>query len=54
MDSTGGSPADPDSKIPTAPPSLDAVKQFVDGATKAFSKNDYMAVEAANAMGLPK
>jgi hypothetical protein len=34
--------------------SVDAVKQFVDGATNAFSKNDYMAVEAGSAMGLPK
>jgi len=34
--------------------SVDAVKQFVDGATNAFSKNDYMAVETGSAMGLPK
>ena len=34
--------------------SVDAVKQFVDGATNAFSKNDYMAVEAGSALGLPK
>jgi len=34
--------------------SVDAVRQFVDGATNAFSRNDYMAVEAGNAVGLPK
>jgi len=34
--------------------SVDAVKQFVDGATSAFSKNDYMVVESKNALGLPK
>ena len=34
--------------------SVDAVKQFVDGATNAFSNNDYMAVEAGSAIGLPK
>jgi hypothetical protein len=34
--------------------SVDAVKQFVDGATNAFSKNDYMLVQSENAIGLPK
>ena len=34
--------------------SVDAVKQFVDGATREFSKNDYMVVESKNALGLPK
>ncbi len=34
--------------------SVDAVKQFVETLTSAFSKNDYMVVESVNAMGLPK
>lgn len=35
-------------------PSLDAVKQFVETLTSAFASNEYMVVEAANAMGLPR
>jgi hypothetical protein len=34
--------------------SIEAVKQFVEPLTSAISRNEYMAVEAANAMGLPK
>ena len=34
--------------------SVDAVKQFVETLTSAFSRNEYMVVEAANAMGLPR
>jgi hypothetical protein len=34
--------------------SVDAVKQFVETLTSAISRNEYMAVESANAMGLPR
>lgn len=34
--------------------SLDAVKQFVEPLTAGVSRNEYMVVEASNAMGLPK
>jgi hypothetical protein len=30
------------------------VKQFVETLTSAISRNEYMAVESANAMGLPR
>ena len=33
---------------------VDAVKQFVETLTSAFARNDYMIVESANAMGLPR
>ena len=35
-------------------PSLDAVTQFVETLTSAFARNEYMVVEAASAMGLPR
>jgi hypothetical protein len=35
-------------------PSLDAVKQFVEALASAFARNEYMVVEAASAMGLPR
>ena len=34
--------------------SLDAVKQFVENLTSAYARNEYMAVEAVNAVGLPR
>jgi hypothetical protein len=33
---------------------LNTVKELVDGLVGQFSKNEYFAVEAKNAMGLPK
>ena len=33
---------------------LNAVKNAVEGSVGQFSKNEYFAVEAKNAMGLPK
>jgi hypothetical protein len=34
--------------------SLEALKQFVEPLTSGLAKNEYMVVEAANAVGLPK
>jgi hypothetical protein len=34
--------------------SVDAVKQFVETLTSAFARNEYMIIESANAMGLPR
>ena len=34
--------------------SFDAVKHFVETLTSGISQNDYMIVEAAHALGLPK
>jgi hypothetical protein len=33
--------------------SVDTVKNLVDGATSAISKNEFYAANAANALGLP-
>jgi hypothetical protein len=33
---------------------LNTVKELVEGSVGQFSKNEYFAVEAKNAMGLPK
>ena len=33
--------------------SVDTVRNLVDGATSAISKNEFYAVNAANALGLP-
>jgi hypothetical protein len=34
--------------------SLDTVKNLVDGATSAVSKNEFFAINDANAQGLPR
>jgi hypothetical protein len=34
--------------------SVDAVKEFLDPLTSGLAKNDYMTVQAKNAVGLPK
>jgi hypothetical protein len=33
--------------------SVDTVREVVDGATSAISKNEFYAINAANALGLP-
>ena len=34
--------------------SIEVVKQFLDPMTNGIAKNDYMSVQAENAVGLPK